>query len=133
MAKQKKSAEKAQCAEPASQGVGDAVEQLLMAVYGRKQQQTAAALLDAASAVEAAAEDLKLHDRKTAADQTELAADWLENTAQQVIRLEPSQITDALADAAERNPTLFIGSAALGGAALALWLQHLSKQAVAPE
>lgn len=131
MAKQKKSARKAKNSKPAPQSLGDAMDSVLMAVYGQKQQQTAAALLDASSAVEAAAEDLKLHDRKAAADHTESAADWLETAAQRVIRMEPSDLTDVLSDAAEKNPALFIGGAALGGAALVLWLRSLNQRAAA--
>ncbi|RVU36566.1 hypothetical protein EOI86_15370 [Hwanghaeella grinnelliae] len=129
MAKQKKSAKKAQTAEPAPQGLGEAMESLVMAVYGQKQQQTAAALLDASSAVEAAAEDLKLHDRRVAAEHTEATADWLETAAQKVIRMEPGEVTDVLADAADKHPALFIGTAALGGAALVLWLQSINRRA----
>ncbi len=129
MAKHKKSADPAQTTEPAPQSIGGAVESLLMAVYGQKQQQTAAALLDASSAVDAAAEDLKLHDRRFAADQTEATADWLETAAQKIIRMEPEDVTEVLADTAEKNPALFIGGAALGGAALVLWLQSVNRRA----
>lgn len=129
MAKKKKSAKPEQTLEPAPQSVGGALESLVAAVYGQKQQQTAAALLDASSAVEAAAEDLKLHDRQFAADHTEATAEWLEDAAQKVIRMEPEDIKAILARTADKNPALFIGGAALGGAALVLWLQSLSRHA----
>ena len=129
MAKNKKSAQAAKMSAPEPQGLGDAMESLVMAVYSQKQQQTAAALLDASSAVEAAAEDLKLHDRRVAADHTEATADWLDTAAQKVIRMEPGEVTEVLADAADRHPALFIGSAALGGAALILWLQSMNRRA----
>lgn len=130
MAKHKKSAKQTQPSESApQQGLGDAVDSLVLAVYGQKQQQTAAALLDASSAVEAAAEDLKLHDRQVAADHTEATADWLEAAAQKVIRMEPGEVTEVLSDAADKHPALFIGSAALGGAALVLWLQSINRRA----
>ncbi|WP_425407448.1 hypothetical protein [Hwanghaeella sp.] len=133
MSQQGKSAQATQSGENAPQGIGDAIQSLVSAVYGQKQQQAAAALLDASSAVEAAADDLKLHGRSNAAEHTETAADWLENTAQRVIRTNPNEVTDFLAEAAEKNPALFIGSAALGGAALVLWLQSVSRRNVAEQ
>lgn len=133
MAKSKKSGKKTQATEPAPQSVGGAVESVLMAIYGQKQQQTAAALLDASSAAEAAAADLKLHDRQIAADYTETTAEWLEAGAQKVIRMEPEDVTGCLADAAEKNPALFVGAAALGGAALALWLRSVNQRAAAEQ
>lgn len=125
----------ATAAQNQTSGTASTFEQLWNSVlsfcFGEPRNYASAALLDAASAVDAAADDLQHKNRAEIADAVRSAADWLDDTGKMLLRAAPEDATEMIADFAKDRPAVYLAGAAALGASAALWIQYQS--GTAPE
>lgn len=96
---------------------------MLDAVFADRQRLAASGLLDASKAASAAAESLAKAERESAAEASEMVADWLQTTGENLATLSPQEALEAVKGFARRHPAMFAAGSVLAGAALMTWLE----------
>ncbi|MEX2643028.1 MAG: hypothetical protein WD270_06220 [Acetobacterales bacterium] len=95
---------------------------LMDALLADRQRATAAAMLDGARAVSAAAKSLAGAEREDLAESGEVLASWLRDNGERIATMGPEEAVACLKGFARRHPAAFAGGGVALGAALAWWL-----------